>query len=514
MASTSPQSAVSFLGSLTSELDKISPRFEVQPGQIEILTDPAEFYEALKAKISKAQRRIYLSTLYIGKSENELISVIDDALQRSPDLKVSFLTDALRGTRETPDPSCASLLASLITKFGPERVEVRMFHTPNLVGWRKKLLPRRINEGWGLQHMKLYGVDDELIMSGANLSNDYFTNRQDRYHVFSSKEITDYFHGIHSAISSLSYSILPAPATPSGYTMTWPTTNPCPSPLTDVHAFRTGATHLLNPLIRPSTPPSSPPNSKTNTLIYPLLQFTPLLPPSANTSTEVPALTHLLTLLTQPRHHNSTWTFTAGYFNMTASTRALLLATDPARATVIAASPWANGFYGSAGISGMLPPAYTLLARRFVEAVDAAGLGDRVKLHEWRRGTVGEKDGWTYHAKGFWVTLPTSNTSSSNTPSSSSSSTTTSTTNPPPGPAITLIGSSNYTTRSESLDLEANALIVTQDGDLQTRLGDEERHLREWAREVGPGEFERVERRVGWHVRVAMWIVGVVGGAL
>lgn len=41
-----------------------------------------------------------------------------------------------------------------------------MFHTPNLFGLRKRLIPRRINEGWGLQHMKLYGVDDELIMSG------------------------------------------------------------------------------------------------------------------------------------------------------------------------------------------------------------------------------------------------------------------------------------------------------------------------------------------------------------
>jgi phosphatidylserine/phosphatidylglycerophosphate/cardiolipin synthase-like enzyme len=41
-----------------------------------------------------------------------------------------------------------------------------MFHTPNLTGLRKKWIPRRINEGWGLQHMKLYGIDDEIILSG------------------------------------------------------------------------------------------------------------------------------------------------------------------------------------------------------------------------------------------------------------------------------------------------------------------------------------------------------------
>lgn len=78
---------------------------------------------------------------------------------------MSILTDCLRGTREAPEPSSASLLAPLADEFG-DRVEIRMYHTPNLTGLRKKHIPRRINEGWGLQHMKLYGVDDEIILSG------------------------------------------------------------------------------------------------------------------------------------------------------------------------------------------------------------------------------------------------------------------------------------------------------------------------------------------------------------
>lgn len=89
-----------------------------------------------------------------------------EALRNNPELKLSILTDALRGTREEPNPSCASLLASLVSEFGPDRVEIRMYHTPNLTGVRKKYIPKRINEGWGLQHMKLYGVDDEIILSG------------------------------------------------------------------------------------------------------------------------------------------------------------------------------------------------------------------------------------------------------------------------------------------------------------------------------------------------------------
>jgi CDP-diacylglycerol--glycerol-3-phosphate 3-phosphatidyltransferase len=41
-----------------------------------------------------------------------------------------------------------------------------MYHTANLRGLKKKIVPKRLNEGWGLQHMKLYGIDDEIIISG------------------------------------------------------------------------------------------------------------------------------------------------------------------------------------------------------------------------------------------------------------------------------------------------------------------------------------------------------------
>ena len=57
----------------------------------------------------------------------------------------------------------------LVSEFGAERVEIRMYHTSNLTGLRKRHIPKRINEGWGLQHMKLYGMDDEVIISGYEL---------------------------------------------------------------------------------------------------------------------------------------------------------------------------------------------------------------------------------------------------------------------------------------------------------------------------------------------------------
>ncbi|KAI9679092.1 MAG: CDP-diacylglycerol--glycerol-3-phosphate 3-phosphatidyltransferase [Trizodia sp. TS-e1964] len=478
------------LSQLTSELDQISPRFDLKASQIEIIQTPLDFYKTLKSNILNAKSRIYLSTLYIGKEEHELISTIRKALKSQPGLQISFLTDALRGTRESPEPSCASLLAPLITEFGPKRVEIRLYHTPNLTGLRKRHIPKRINEGWGLQHMKLYGIDDEIIISGANLSSDYFENRQDRYHVFSSKDMTNYFERIHNAISSLSYLVQPNLQNSAGYDLVWPATNPCPAPLDNPREYIIHASSVLKSLIQAPKNQSAMSNGTLNdTIVYPLAQFSPLLSP--DNSTEYAAIKSVLTLLSKPAFIGSRWVFTAGYFNPVPEITRLLLATKLTRGTVITASPWANGFYGSNGVSGLLPPAYTLLSRRFLERVQKSGKSDAIELKEWRRGTVGEPEGWTYHAKGLWIALPEEE-----------------------NPSITLVGSSNYTKRSYSLDLEINALVITKNEHLKARLGNEVTCLQKHAEKVDIDTFTKPERRVGVVVRLAMWIVGAVGGAL
>ncbi|KAJ4302923.1 CDP-diacylglycerol--glycerol-3-phosphate 3-phosphatidyltransferase [Kalmusia sp. IMI 367209] len=492
MAPSAPQSQASMLASITTDLDKIAPRFEVQPEQIQILKTPSEFYETLKDKISKAQSRIYLSTLYIGKTEHDLISTIRTALLNNPNLRVSFLTDALRGTRETPNASCASLLAPLITEFG-SRVEIRMFHTPNLTGLRKKIVPKRINEGWGLQHMKLYGIDDEVIMSGANLSTDYFTNRQDRYHLLSDARLAEYFSKIHAGVCNLSFDIQPAD-TQAGYTISWPSTNPAPSPLTSSSGFKKSASKHLTHLLTPSNSPPALANPSTTT-IYPVLSLVPLL----DTSTELPALTTVLTALSKPPFNPSTWTFTAGYFNMTPAFRRMLLRTRPASGTVLTAHPFANGFYGSKGVSGMLPDAYTHLSKMFLRKVKYDGLDESIHLKEWRRGKVNEEGGWTYHAKGLWVNFP----STQEGPVEKEE-----------NPSLTVVGSSNYTKRSYELDLEANVIIATSDPGLRRRLGEEVKWLGEYATKVEESEFEKPERKVSVGVRLSMWLVRVLGGAL
>ncbi|UZP46589.1 hypothetical protein NXS19_014401 [Fusarium pseudograminearum] len=467
-ASPSNSNGAGALAPFVTELDRLAPSFDIQGEQIRIIQTPAQFYETLKDRIRNAKRRIFLSTLYIGKSEKELIETLQESLRKNPDVKLSILTDALRGTREAPNPSSASLLAPLVEEFGADRY-----------------IPTRINEGWGLQHMKLYGVDDEIIMSGANLSTDYFTNRQDRYHLFSSKEVTDHFWSIHSGVTSFSFLVQPSKE-PAGFTLAWPENNSAPSPLEKPESFIKSTTSTLQTLLHPK---SRPENDISDTRVYMLGQMSQVMKP--DTSTELPIITHILKTLALPAYRDSSWTFTAGYFNPAPSLTKLLLGTASSSNTVITASPEANGFYKSKGVSGLLPDAYTLLARRFVHRVHHEGRDNDITLKEWRYGVVGQPGGWTYHAKGLWVTMPGDN-----------------------NPAISIIGSSNYTKRSYSHDLEAGALIVTRDEGLKTRLGEEQLWLQEHATKATRDDFARTERRVGLKVRVAMWIVSLVGGAL
>lgn len=58
-----PTSPVAALGGLTSELDKLSPRFDINASQIQILKDPSEFYETLKVGLFSQYLYILLSFL-------------------------------------------------------------------------------------------------------------------------------------------------------------------------------------------------------------------------------------------------------------------------------------------------------------------------------------------------------------------------------------------------------------------------------------------------------------------
>lgn len=450
-------------------LDALAPRFMTKGSNIEIIQDPKEFYATLKMKISTAKKRIFLSSLYLGKTQDELVQCLSDAMEKNEDLKVYVLTDALRGTREAPQLPClALLLVSLVDKFGPHRADIRLYHTPHLSGFKKNWAPKRLNESFGLQHMKLYGTDDEIILSGANLSEDYFTDRQDRYYIFKDKNITDYYFKVHTAISSLSYQLLTT-TMPKGYQnfrLSWPTSNKSSEPDLNLHRFIGESSLLLEPLLKQHDLESFEEFTNTDeadTIVYAVSQFTPLLQRSNDVSTEKPAILRLLSFLDSPKIN---WWFTAGYFNMLPQIQEKLL-NGQAKGTLITASMKANSFYKSSGASYYIPEAYLLIAKKFLEEITRRGKNNLIKLFEWQNGVVNTPGGWSYHAKGIWISVPEEDV-----------------------PSITVVGSSNYTRRAYSLDLESNAVIITKDADLKKRMKAEIDNLLVHAQELTLDDFK------------------------
>jgi CDP-diacylglycerol--glycerol-3-phosphate 3-phosphatidyltransferase len=64
------------------------------------------------------------------------------------------------------------------------------------------------------------------------------------------------------------------------------------------------------------------------------------------------------------------------------------------------------------------------------------------------------------------------------------------------------------------LDLEVGAVTVTTDENLKRRLAEETEWLQTDSYPVSREDLRKTERRVSWRVRLAMWIVERVGGAL
>lgn len=123
-----------------------------------ILSSPLEFKTVLLSKI-KSSKLTFLNCLYIGDVEYREI------LENSTG-NIEMGLDYYRGNREKLKRDA--------------RVQFYYFKSPNYQEL-SQILPRRWNETLGTFHVKGFVMDDDVILSGANLSTDYFRNRQDRY---------------------------------------------------------------------------------------------------------------------------------------------------------------------------------------------------------------------------------------------------------------------------------------------------------------------------------------------
>lgn len=185
-------------------LSSLAPCFPINAKCIRVISKPHEFYEEIIHNCREASNRITLVSLYLGNGrlEKKIVeTLMTNNNFKSGQLQLNILLDYHRGSRL--NDNSRTLLKPLLQE-NNTNCRVSLYHTPSLRGIVKKIVPNRWNELCGLQHMKLYIFDDTLIISGANLSNDYFTNRQDRYFVLNNKNICDFYCGLINKVQQFS----------------------------------------------------------------------------------------------------------------------------------------------------------------------------------------------------------------------------------------------------------------------------------------------------------------------
>ncbi|NXU07853.1 PGPS1 protein, partial [Buphagus erythrorhynchus] len=317
----------------------------------------------------------------------------------------------------------------------------------------------------------------------ANLSDLYFTNRQDRYVLLrDSPEIADFFTELVDAIGDVSLQLQQDDTVQMMEGMVHPYQGDkvayCEIANQRVMEVINSA-RTRQELLHAKTFHSSQPGSsllsqqgsqasgslkpEPDTWIYPLIQMKPFGIQIDEMVTE--------TLLTEAERDARIY-LTTGYFNLTQAYMDLILGTR-AEYRILLASPEVNGFFGAKGVAGAIPAAYVYIEHQFYSEVCYLQQQERVQLQEYSRA------GWTFHAKGLWLYLAGSDL-----------------------PCLTLIGSPNFGYRSVHRDLEAQVAIVTENKALQQQLHQEQEQLYLCSGVVSTSTFEQPNRYVKLWVKL------------
>jgi CDP-diacylglycerol---glycerol-3-phosphate 3-phosphatidyltransferase len=264
-------------------------------------------------------------------------------------------------------------------------------------------------------------------LSSANLNQDYFQNRQDRYVSIHSGLLSVYFSELIHLISEFSYNLTGGELIPSKYTRGV-------SNHTFKHNFHSSLLSFCKRWFKNTQDDRDALTAEmtdTKAYICPTIQLFPL-------SIQQDELATTKLLSEGMKHKNDQYHILAGYFNLPAFFANRIM-DSKAHFNLITSAPEANGFYGSQGVSRFIPTAYSYLETLFLGKVQKHKREDGVKLFEYK------KKGWTWHSKGIWYFGDQ-------------------------GGFATVVGSSNMNYRSWRRDLECQLLIFTKNPYLKNRF--------------------------------------------
>ena len=260
---------------------------------------------------------------------------------------LSFKHFYLFFSRLIQEKSSCSMLLPLLQDFQNSCI-VSLYHTPQLRGFKKKIIPAKFNETIGLQHTKLYVFDNSVLISGANLSTDYFTNRQDRYILIEECEpLATFCESLIRKIGEFSLQLQNDGSFCVPYT--WQGGHPYSGDYN--HFISTARTGIQNWLSEYHTkyqlkfdsekavfqPLATPVDCPADTWIFPSIQMGPF---------DITHDSDLTKKFLQSGAEGSKFKVATGYFNPTNEYKNVMVNSSKASYDVLCAHPTANGFLG------------------------------------------------------------------------------------------------------------------------------------------------------------------------
>lgn len=322
------------------------------------------------------------------------------------------------------------------------------------------------------------------MLSGANLSKDYFVDRQDRYVLLDDTAAADCFHAallrltqcqskVSAAASTTTTSAAAAAAAVASAAMA---SRP---PRVDTAVQ---AADILGPLDA-----NSGTSAGVDTWVFPTVQCAPW-----GIRQDEAVLEQMLGALPEA----SDVLLATPYLNPWPDLARALARTSPAgQLEVLTAHLSSHGFHRAQGGMALVPGSYEAILDRCTKRLVGLRQGD------WRILAY-KRAHWTFHAKGIWAgPALAAHMQGSRTA-------------PPrdqdvdvdnlPDAMLTVLGSSNYNRRYRERDLEVQVVVLTENRELIRALVAEAQSLRAWAVPLARNNRPRPK----WWGRALSWALG------
>jgi len=398
---------------------------------------PSDFHAHLCHKVQTAKRRVQIATLYIGtdsssnssdgSSTNKEAEFLK-ALQQCQCPKVTVIMDESRALRPisinkentTATTNSAQTVHNIISSEGGV-VQLVPIHTHNI--------PSPVNELLGVFHVKAYIIDDELILSGANLSQDYFTNRRDRYLSFvnGANGLVEFYANILSVIAEYGYTYHP---------------NNKKSPPLTTKRNQDQLAASLSKLFTTVTTTTTKQVDKDVVHVIPAIQLPNKF---STTALKVPSHVQILqSMLQTAQCEYSNFLniqLASAYFNPTNAFTSTVLQCP--NVTLITAGLASHGFAPA-------PTSSTTSIKQLIPLVYMEYVKDiAIRMHNGQTMQLYDRIGWTFHAKGLWITTTHDHEDNNNKMTLN-----------PDSILANVIGSGNFNCRSDGLDFESNCILL------------------------------------------------------